>query len=384
MSLSVCTVTRNEEKNLARMLRSVAGLAEEAVVAETGSTDRTAAIAEELGAKVRPFAWDDDFAAARNFAIDQATGDWVLWLNPDEELLPAGMAVVRQCIARNDALAFAARVQELVRADRPDAFTELRQVRLFRRRPELRYVGRLHPDFSPPIGTVAQQAGLQVYASDIVVRRHAYLSQLDEGKLRWAVRLLERELKDRPGQLHFQIEYGRTLLLLNDPRGHEVLGAAVEQLLPLRDAPAAPTATVAVLLAYLLTVSPGQSRSRLGREEARELARRWFPNSPPLLWQRAEHEFQAGNFRPAAELLGQLVRLGQTGDYDHSLSFDPSIIGPSALLNLGACYTRLRDLDRAEQCFLTLAGNPAFRDQALQNLAVVHNLRQQAAPGAGS
>src|SRR5437899_1803305 len=105
MSLSVCMLTRNDEKSLARALCSVAGLVEQVVVADTGSTDQTLAIAHENGADVLPFAWDDDFGAARNFAIDQATGDWILWLNPDEELLPTDPASVRQCLARVNAFA---------------------------------------------------------------------------------------------------------------------------------------------------------------------------------------------------------------------------------------------------------------------------------------
>ena len=58
------------------------------------------------------------------------------------------------------------------------------------------------------------------------MRRHAYTSTLDESKIRWAIRLLELELRDRPGRLHYVIEYARNLLLLNDPRGHEVMGHA--------------------------------------------------------------------------------------------------------------------------------------------------------------
>src|SRR6266481_1881193 len=90
MSLSVCLLTRNQEMDLPRALRSVAGLADEVIVADTASTDGTAQVAAGLGAKVVQFPWNDDFAAGRNFATGQAIGDWVLWLNADEELLPAG------------------------------------------------------------------------------------------------------------------------------------------------------------------------------------------------------------------------------------------------------------------------------------------------------
>src|SRR5207237_887135 len=142
------------------------------------------------------------------------------------------------------------------------------QLRLFRRVPDVRYVGRLHPNFAVPIQDLARQSQKHVYPAKLTLRHHAYLSQLSEEKLRWAVRLLEKELQDRPGNLHYLIEYGRTLLLQNDPKGHEVLAEAVERLRPGLNSPAPPTPTVGMLLEYLLTVSPAQSRSRVSREEA--------------------------------------------------------------------------------------------------------------------
>src|SRR6266545_4913896 len=110
MSLSVCLVTRNEEGSIGRALRSVAGVANEVIVVDTGSTDRTAEEAAALGAKVSQFPWGDDFAEARNYALDQARGDWVLWLNPDEELLSEGREHMREALARPDALAYDFRV----------------------------------------------------------------------------------------------------------------------------------------------------------------------------------------------------------------------------------------------------------------------------------
>jgi hypothetical protein len=374
MSLSVCLVTRNEEPNLPRVLRSVTGLADQVVVADTGSTDRTAAVAAELGARVEQFPWDDDFSAARNFALDTATCDWVLWLNPDEELVTSSHDAVRQAVADPGGLAWYVQVLDQVRADRPEVVTETVQLRLFRRDPALRFVGRLHPHFVSLPEEVARQKGRQVGRAAVTVRRHGYLSTITPGKLRWARRLLRRELEDRPGQIHYMIEYGRTLLLLNEPEGHEVLAQAAAQLHGFRGGP--PTSTVASLLEYLLTVSPAQSRSRVSREEARDLALRWFPNSPPLLWRLAEQDFQAGNFRGAAGHLERLVAFGRTGTYDHSQGFDPSIIGARAQMNLGACYVRLGMLDQAEACFRPLLQEPEYAADAAKNLGVVETLRQ--------
>jgi hypothetical protein len=190
--------------------------------------------------------------------------------------------------------------------------------------------------------------------------------------------LLELELRDRPGQLHYLIEYGRTLLLLNDSKAHDVLAEAVEQIVPFRATSAAPLREVQRLLEYVLTVSPDQSRSPLTKEEARDLALRWFPDSPGMLWRIAEHYFQRGDFRQAAELLERLDQCRKTGAYDRSESVDPAVLGEMVPLNLGVCYTRLAALDNAEQCFLSLLDSPAFRERAAQNLALVQSLRVQA------
>src|SRR5947209_4045472 len=151
MALSVCLLTRNEENNIARALRSVAGLADEVIVADTGSTDRTVEIARSLGAKLFSYAWDDDFGAARDFMLAQAGSDWILWLNPDEEVLAECFEHVRECLTRSDALGFYVLVQDVLKPDQPNYVTETAQLRLYRRGAPVRSVGRLQPVFVPPL-----------------------------------------------------------------------------------------------------------------------------------------------------------------------------------------------------------------------------------------
>jgi len=73
--LSVCLIARNEERNPPRALESIGGIADEAIVTDTGSADATADIAAQFGAHVRRFAWCDDFSAPRNFTLGQARAD---------------------------------------------------------------------------------------------------------------------------------------------------------------------------------------------------------------------------------------------------------------------------------------------------------------------
>lgn len=86
MTISLCMIVRDEEAVLGRCLASVAPVVDEIVIVDTGSADRTKEIAAGFGARVHDFEWVDDFAAARNFAFDQATGDWLMWLDADDVL----------------------------------------------------------------------------------------------------------------------------------------------------------------------------------------------------------------------------------------------------------------------------------------------------------
>ena len=72
ITISLCMIVKNEEKLLARCLDSVAGLMDEIIIVDTGSTDRTKEIAARYTDKIYDFEWVQDFSAARNFAFSKA------------------------------------------------------------------------------------------------------------------------------------------------------------------------------------------------------------------------------------------------------------------------------------------------------------------------
>jgi glycosyltransferase involved in cell wall biosynthesis len=86
VSLSVAIITLNEEANLARTLESVRW-AQEIIIVDSGSTDRTVEIAESFGAKVFSQDWLG-FGAQKNVALSKCTCDWILSIDADEELSP--------------------------------------------------------------------------------------------------------------------------------------------------------------------------------------------------------------------------------------------------------------------------------------------------------
>ena len=98
--LSASLITFNEEHNLPRVLKSLQGIADEIVVVDCGSTDRTQAIAHEHGAKVVAHAWNN-FAEQKNFAGAAVSNDWILSLDADEELSPERrVELAQQAVAK--------------------------------------------------------------------------------------------------------------------------------------------------------------------------------------------------------------------------------------------------------------------------------------------
>ena len=132
--VTVCVITRDEEQSLPRCLDSLRGLADEVVVLDTGSSDRTVEAARESGARVVSAPWTDDLSAARNAALQLATGAWVLVLDADEWLDERGRAEVRRIV--DDDLRAPQRVRQIT------GERERSLVRLFPNRPGLRFAGR--------------------------------------------------------------------------------------------------------------------------------------------------------------------------------------------------------------------------------------------------
>lgn len=86
MKLSACLIVKNEKDHIKDVLSSLTGV-DEIIVVDTGSQDNTVALAKELGATVyEDYAWNDDFAEARNHALAKCTGEWVISIDADEVL----------------------------------------------------------------------------------------------------------------------------------------------------------------------------------------------------------------------------------------------------------------------------------------------------------
>jgi tetratricopeptide (TPR) repeat protein len=194
--VSLCLIVRNEEQNLGPCLDSVRDLVADIVVVDTGSTDRTRAVAAERSARVIEFTWCDDFAAARNESLKHAAGDWIFWLDADERLDEPNRDRLRQRFRRlrdaNDAYL----MRQLSRSpDAVGATTAVDQVRLFRNRPDVRWEYRIHEQILLSL----RRSGAAIHPTDIVIDHFGYQDPtLRQGKLDRNLRLLDLAYRERP------------------------------------------------------------------------------------------------------------------------------------------------------------------------------------------
>ena len=142
--LSVAMIVRDEQDVLAQSIESVRGLADEVVVLDTGSIDRTPLLAAELGAAVHRQPWEHDFSAARNLCLRHVSGNWVLWLDAGEQIAPADAARLRTFLDHQAKATFAYEVMiQVPPRDEGASAEQVGQYRLLPTHVGLRYVGRV-------------------------------------------------------------------------------------------------------------------------------------------------------------------------------------------------------------------------------------------------
>ena len=117
---------------------------DELIVVDTGSTDRTVEIAESFGAKVLHFPWNGSFSDARNVGLDAATGDWILYLDADEHVVAEDAPKLRALLGETWREGFYLAETNYTGGDESGPAVTHMALRLFRNRPEYRFVGRIH------------------------------------------------------------------------------------------------------------------------------------------------------------------------------------------------------------------------------------------------
>ena len=368
--LAVGILARNEESNLAEAIASVSDFADQVFVTDTGSTDRTVTIAEEHGASVDSWPWRDDFGAARNHQIELAQDyDWLLLLDADERLQSDQKSSLKKALSQKNCAGQSVLRRDLQDLDHLDSGTEMQMLRLVQPRSGLRFQGRCHPQLTSNKHRIVH--------SEVRLLHHGYLEEFLPAKTRRSLKLLRLELAERPGQLYYQIELYRTLILLGDSEAKQALTIAADNLASFRNNQTPPLEHAALLLEGLLQLSADQLPAPFTPAKVETLCKRWFPKAPPLLWLRARNAFIREHWQKAEELLSTLISCGKSNSYDRYTSFDSAIMGQEATLNLAACKIKLGQLEEATALLEPLKNDSKIGPVARKNLTLITELQQQ-------
>ncbi len=140
--VSLSIIVKNEERHLPDCLNSIKDVVDEIVLVDTGSTDETVKIAEQFGAKVFHYEWNNDFASARNYALSKCSGDWILYLDADERLNNNSADELRKLTSSKTKTGFYCRIYNVDEiSNRPSVMS---YVRLFALNPTIKFEGRVH------------------------------------------------------------------------------------------------------------------------------------------------------------------------------------------------------------------------------------------------
>lgn len=211
LPISVCMIAKNEDNHIEECLKRLKPCKFEVIVVDTGSVDRTVEIAQRYADKVYHFAWCDDFSAARNFSIEQATNDWVLIIDCDEYLENVNLLQLEESLEQNS------RSVGMIVRNNPYSVQGVRSVmserigRLFNRR-YCHYEGNIHERVRSLDG--GEPDSFQI---PLTFYHEGYVSESDK-RMR-ATRNLEMllhdlELKGPSPYIYFQL--GQNYISLND------------------------------------------------------------------------------------------------------------------------------------------------------------------------
>jgi len=346
--LSLCMIVKNERHNLSRCLTSAQPYVNEIIVVDTGSEDGTPKIAKEFGAKVSYFEWCDDFAAARNYAISQASGDWILMPDADEEIIVESENFLEQLTLKPDLLAYSIALTEA----NDQSLTPAHLIRLLRNLPDIKYVGRFHEQ---PRYQNQHISGNQIgYLEGVRILHYGYgeEQQIQKNRSR-NIPILERARQEEG--LNLMLLYclaGMYADTQQMEKAQECYTEAFNRLLPnLLDG--TPPNELSFVPSLIFTLGT-QSIQQEDYETARLLCQRgleWCPNYPPLNYLAGATIRALGFPLGAVAYFENCIRLGQEGNYYKGEPFEQSYITTYPAYDLGCLYMNMERPQEALAAF---------------------------------
>ncbi len=366
--MSAVLIVRDEAEFLGECLQSLRPFADEVVVVDTGSTDGSIKLAVDGDARVEECPWTGDFAAARNFALDLALGEWVLYIDADERLRPRNQSAARQLLSEGG-------VGFTVDLHPRSGWTAYREYRLWRNEPSIRFRGVIHETVLDNLRVAAEGDLANIPRSGLVIDHIGYDGSLVE-KFRRNLPLLQQALAVDPDRVFLWHDYGCALAGLG--RHAEAERAWGEAIVRSRSSePSHPPA--GHVLSYLSLIARRQDLGQQCDELLDEALAR-FPEDRALAWWQGRRLLDRGGCEEAVATFENLVATDPESLDGADIAYPDQLFGTWALEGLAVALFRLGRSLEAGACFEQLARSASEPDRYKQ-MAVISRGRAAAFRG---
>lgn len=326
--VAAAMIVKNEAVFIEDCLRSVAAMADEIVVVDTGSTDGTPDLASRFGARVFHFDWTGDFAAARNFGLGKAAGNWILYIDADERIAPMDRRLLDAELG--DPSLLACTVAFVPRT----GFTAYNEYRLFRGDLGLRFEGAIHETMRPELKRRVAAGGGRIGKASARIQHIGYDGDQSH-KLDRNETLLRRQIEADPERAYLWWHLGT----VERDRGRlEAAEACWTQGDRLARKPSTPESRDIQCALELIKTRIDRGDDPFGLIEATEAA---FPGDLMLLWLRAKAHVAAGQDEAALPLFERLARIDPE-TLVGPVAYDKRLFGRDAWAEMARCAFRLR------------------------------------------
>lgn len=339
-------IVKNEAAFLEGCLSSLRGQVDEIVIVDTGSDDETLQIAERFDCILLHEAWRHDFSAARNVALDNASSDWILYIDADERLrCPDGMTL-------SDLLpgpeAAAARVRFQPRSD----MTPYGEMRLFQRDPRIRFQGAMHETMIPGIERMCDEDGLSICQQYNVSVFHLGYDGDQSHKHDRNLPLLVAAIGENPVRVYLRYHIGTTL---------HVLGRADEAAAQLREGMRLAAGDSASRQAKVEGTMCAQTLAEIELEAGRVKAaldvvksgHSLFCENLALKWQEARCLVASGEYQQSQVLLEPIAALDADTFFDERIAYEKSLFREDTHGLIGAARFHSGDFAGASESYKT-------------------------------
>jgi len=338
--LSACLIVRDTGNYLQKCLASIKNIVDEIVIVDTGSKDNSVDVARQFTSNIYFFKWIDDMSPARNISLDKANGEWILSIDADEYLQPVSKNYIKEILNEPRVIAYSCKLRYTrgYTAENGNLF-------LFRNNHGIRFNGIMHESIAASLEKLISSGEYKIGDCDLFFDHSGWDNNVGN-KYNRDLKLVQKELEFHPenGML-----WNRIALIYHHTGKKELARSTSEKALNLvrKNNEYLPVEANVYALAIQIGYSEPNDVELIVDE-----ALAHYPGNPTFLYTKARLYIGKNEYDQAIDLFRQLLILGETEDFDHSVPHQLNLFNELAYDGIATCFFKMKQYLQASEFYL--------------------------------